>query len=312
MKPGDLVRSVHGSEEGVVQSILPKGIVEVEIEDGFTIPFQKSDLVVISRQEHEFFEKETVQKERPEKTTSTAKTKSGIYFVVKKENEKYSYQLWNNQEIEVFITFYNHNSQEAVLSVHLLPFSFHNADLKTLEGTFNYTLLKIVTQKPIIVQQSLSLWQNDMETNLGYVPDLKINGFIRDLSNPTLVKKKSQPDEDFNQKNKLEEALNTGRKTGIKTKERQPSSIIDLHLEEITEEHVPENEILSLQLRVFENKLDQAITSNMTEITFIHGVGNGVLRMEIHKRLSKNIDIKYFEDAQKAKFGYGATKIQLK
>jgi dsDNA-specific endonuclease/ATPase MutS2 len=50
----------------------------------------------------------------------------------------------------------------------------------------------------------------------------------------------------------------------------------------------------------------------MDEIIFIHGVGNGVLRTEIHKRLSKNKQVEYFKDAMKEKFGYGATLVKIK
>jgi dsDNA-specific endonuclease/ATPase MutS2 len=50
----------------------------------------------------------------------------------------------------------------------------------------------------------------------------------------------------------------------------------------------------------------------MDEITFIHGVGNGVLRDSIHKRLSGNKNVQYYEDVQKDKFGYGATKVKIK
>jgi dsDNA-specific endonuclease/ATPase MutS2 len=50
----------------------------------------------------------------------------------------------------------------------------------------------------------------------------------------------------------------------------------------------------------------------MHEIIFIHGAGNGTLRKEIHRQLSRNKDIKFFEEAQKEKFGYGATLVRLK
>jgi dsDNA-specific endonuclease/ATPase MutS2 len=50
----------------------------------------------------------------------------------------------------------------------------------------------------------------------------------------------------------------------------------------------------------------------MDEIVFIHGVGNGILRMEIHKRLGKHAYVQFFKDAMKEKFGYGATLVKLK
>lgn len=93
-----------------------------------------------------------------------------------------------------------------------------------------------------------------------------------------------------------------------------PDYEIDLHIENLTKDApvMDNGEILKLQLNTFENKLENAIASGMSEIIFIHGVGNGVLRTEIHKRLSKNDDIQYFEDARKEKFGYGATSVKLK
>jgi len=67
-----------------------------------------------------------------------------------------------------------------------------------------------------------------------------------------------------------------------------------------------------LQLTAFQDNLDRASAANMHEIIFIHGTGNGVLRNEIQKLLSRNKNIKYFEDARKEKFGYGATLVRLK
>jgi dsDNA-specific endonuclease/ATPase MutS2 len=58
--------------------------------------------------------------------------------------------------------------------------------------------------------------------------------------------------------------------------------------------------------------LANALATDMEEITFIHGVGNGTLKNAIHKALARNKNIKFFQDAQKDKFGYGATFVRLK
>jgi dsDNA-specific endonuclease/ATPase MutS2 len=71
-------------------------------------------------------------------------------------------------------------------------------------------------------------------------------------------------------------------------------------------------DIINLQIRTFEKALENAIATGMAEIVFIHGVGNGVLRTELHRRLSKHANVKYFEDARKEKFGYGATAVKIK
>ena len=61
-------------------------------------------------------------------------------------------------------------------------------------------------------------------------------------------------------------------------------------------------------MALFEKELDSAIMNNCSEITFIHGVGSGKLKYEISKILSKHPHVKYYQDADKQKFGYGATK----
>ena len=56
----------------------------------------------------------------------------------------------------------------------------------------------------------------------------------------------------------------------------------------------------------------RALAIHIHEIVFIHGMGNGVLRKEIHRQLSRNKGIKFFEDVRKEKFGFDATLAQLK
>ncbi len=94
-----------------------------------------------------------------------------------------------------------------------------------------------------------------------------------------------------------------------------PPHELDLHIEALRPEGAGElsnTAMLRLQLDAFEDALSRALATNMHEIIFIHGAGNGTLRKEIHRQLSRNKDIKFFEEAQKEKFGYGATLVRLK
>ncbi len=47
MNIGDRVRLLHGNEEGTIRKISSSGRIEVEIEDGFIIPAQKQELVLV-------------------------------------------------------------------------------------------------------------------------------------------------------------------------------------------------------------------------------------------------------------------------
>jgi len=94
-----------------------------------------------------------------------------------------------------------------------------------------------------------------------------------------------------------------------------PPHEFDLHIEKLRPEGAADlsnTAMLRLQLDAFEDALSRALATNMHEIIFIHGAGSGTLRKEIHRQLSRNKDIKFFEEAQKEKFGYGATLVRLK
>ncbi len=94
-----------------------------------------------------------------------------------------------------------------------------------------------------------------------------------------------------------------------------PPHEVNLHLEHLADApagEVNNTEALRLQMAAFQDALDRAIATSMHEIIFIHGVGTGTLRKEIHRNLSRDARIKFFEEAQKEKFGFGATKVRLK
>jgi len=99
-----------------------------------------------------------------------------------------------------------------------------------------------------------------------------------------------------------------------KTNIEKPSNEIDLHIEKLRNDHqfLSSHEILGIQLEKFHQSLDAAVVHQLPEIIFIHGAGNGTLRHELHKILGRHQKVQTFMDAQKEKFGYGATKVLLK
>ena len=110
---------------------------------------------------------------------------------------------------------------------------------------------------------------------------------------------------------KLKEQLTEYQEETIIVKNpHSPIREVDLHIERLREdfEFLKPEEILPIQMALFEKELDSAIMNNCSEITFIHGVGSGKLKYEISKILSKHPHVKYYQDADKQKFGYGATK----
>jgi dsDNA-specific endonuclease/ATPase MutS2 len=102
--------------------------------------------------------------------------------------------------------------------------------------------------------------------------------------------------------------------TEEKQEVQKPVSELDLHIEKLRDDYqfLSSSEILNIQTDHFKKALDGAIVHQMPDITFIHGTGNGILKHELHKLLSKHPKVQTFMDARKEKFGYGATKVILK
>ncbi len=86
---------------------------------------------------------------------------------------------------------------------------------------------------------------------------------------------------------------------------------IDLHLPALVRDpaSVPKDQVLATQLRYFENYLQMALKLGVDNIFIIHGVGNGILRKEIHKHLEKTPFVRKFKNEYHEKFGYGATEV---
>ena len=88
-------------------------------------------------------------------------------------------------------------------------------------------------------------------------------------------------------------------------------TVVDLHIEKLTDDwkHLSNYEILSIQLKAFEKYYHLSVAHHQPSLTVIHGVGEGVLRNEIHEKLRLKKEVKTFVNQYHHNFGYGATEI---
>ena len=86
--------------------------------------------------------------------------------------------------------------------------------------------------------------------------------------------------------------------------------VVDLHIEELLKvfSGLSNAQIISHQINCFQKEMDQAILNKLHKITFIHGVGQGVLKSAIREELKKYDHVKYSEGPPE-KYGYGATEV---
>lgn len=311
MNIGDKVRVIHGTEEGIVVRVLPDGLVEIEIEDGFTIPVLIRDLVIIQPglQDIKQDKKAPLEEKKPVGQKGLflgihMKTQDmvEVFFINNTEqalllaggkSQKESYKGLCTEKVKgkSYFKIDQTTFQRLQEEQFIFEYIVHEPTKNSLPRIFSKkvrakasSLQKAKTNAPLI-NQEMHLIQLDADA---------IQVDAQSLQEQLTERKESKPID------------NTPSK-GLKKE-------VDLHIEAITDDHefLSSEEKLIQQIATFEKTLDNAIAFGLDEITFIHGVGNGKLRMEIHKLLSKNSQVAWFKDAAKEKFGYGATLVKIK
>ncbi|TGE18292.1 Smr/MutS family protein [Hymenobacter elongatus] len=370
MNVGDRVRLLTGREEGIITRLLDNDLVEVAIDNDFTIPVLRREVVVVAAEETKAFglsasavaaEKKaasnnasraakaagaaapatpaTKKPEGPETPVApkAAPVQKGLYLALTHQSpELLSLHVINHTDRDVLFTY----GEELAGKYRAL--AAEKLSAKSVSQPLGHWHLKDFDKWPASVVQLLPHLLNDttayellikrvqFRANSFYtsrqanVPVLQREAYLFQLDEKPAAPIVIAPE-------KLAETLqqqltgNAPAKPAAVAPVPEPAKIlvapsheVDLHLEALHPEAATEEPplsntaILKLQLEAFEDTLSRALATNMHEIVFIHGSGNGTLRKELHKLLSRNKDIKFFEDAQKEKFGYGATLVRLK
>lgn len=98
-----------------------------------------------------------------------------------------------------------------------------------------------------------------------------------------------------------------------KKRERdQPIMEIDLHIHKLlpSSRGMAKHDILTYQLNAAQRQLDFAMQKRIQRVVFIHGVGEGVLKLELEYLFKRYEGIKYYE-ADYQKYGLGATEVYI-
>jgi hypothetical protein len=100
----------------------------------------------------------------------------------------------------------------------------------------------------------------------------------------------------------------------IKKETKPEIEEVDLHIHELIENHynLSASEIIQTQLARFETALEGGIRSSSTKkMVFIHGLGNGKLKLEIRKILETKYTKFKYQDASFKEYGFGATLVYI-
>lgn len=132
------------------------------------------------------------------------------------------------------------------------------------------------------------------------------NGFEDWYPAGELVPRKKLEFKEVKYKDQPPRSQNAGKSTQTRVME------VDLHFAQLVE--FPKNytrwEMVQIQLQTARQAVDKARRSGIKTLILIHGVGEGRLREEIHQMLER-MDRLQFYDASYAKYGQGATEVEL-
>lgn len=318
MNVGDRVRLMSGREEGIITRILDNNIVEVAIDNDFTIPVSRREIVLIAPEEAKAFRSSEPEYAKPasrKEPPAPVLAEKGIYLaLVHQSDELLAATVLNNTDYDILFT----SGEEREGRYRGLQNDKLNPKASRVVGHYH---LKDFEKWPTLIIQFLQ--HRNGGPNLFEPVTKKVlfraNSFYKSKKTAPILNKAAylfqldtkpvsvDPD-------KILEQLSEKPAAQENSKVKAPEHEVDLHIDKLVEDHsdMSNTAMLKLQLDRFQDALDRAIAANMHEIIFIHGSGNGVLRKEIHKLLSRAPGIRHYEDAKKEKFGYGATLVRLR
>tara|TARA_R110002049_G_scaffold76250_4_gene196085 strand:- start:7214 stop:7780 length:567 start_codon:yes stop_codon:yes gene_type:complete len=113
----------------------------------------------------------------------------------------------------------------------------------------------------------------------------------------------------------LSEKEQAAKRKQIKTRTKdryEPTMEVDLHIHQLVKSYknMSNHEMLTLQLDTARRQLEFAINKRIQKIVFIHGVGEGVLKVELDYLFGRYNNVKFY-DANYQKYGLGATEVYI-
>lgn len=312
---GDFVRFVDEKREGYITRIIDALTVGVTDTDGFEIPVAVSNLTTVYGHQAHPVQTEEVRMDRAAAIPSSAFIGEGLFLAVsevQKNNPTVHFHFINRSSYELLVSLTTadqeaHQGQFGGVIPAQGQSQVFTANLAELDRWPALFIQAIFFTRRAMQPKTPLLWNRKFKSKHFSEGKERINelnqyGWIFRLDEPVPL---IDPQ-------KLKESLFRGEERS--TKVGRPAEEIDLHIEKLRDDHqfLNATEMLTAQLDHFQSMLAAGIVHEFPKMVFIHGVGNGTLRHQIHKVLSKHPQVRTFMDAQKLKFGFGATEVIFK
>lgn len=159
----------------------------------------------------------------------------------------------------------------------------------------------------ILVHQDLI----SIEDKEGFIFNFKAHELIKVEGSSNIFTKVSYEDIEAVKVQKQIASKKPKQKIQLKSKQEAPV-VIDLHIGQLVQftKGLTNFDMLNLQLNTAKHQLEKAIKNRWPKIVFIHGVGEGVLKMELHTLFRRYEQVTFY-DADYKTFGLGATEVRI-
>jgi hypothetical protein len=311
-KLGEFVRFVDERREGYITKIFDDTMIGVTGDDDFEIPVPANKVTRVHGHIYKGIESQALN----EKPIPLAEFKtSGVQLAVVSDAAKGSvvyFHLVNNTSYQLLATLSTQKDafQKGVFAGIIAPHATAKVFSASLTELSNWPKFAI----QVVFYSGLEAQPKEP---LVYEVKFAAKNFAGAKKDVALLKQQAwsvqidEPELKIDAQ-KLKESF--FRPTEEKKDIEKPAKEVDLHIEKLRDDHqfLSTEEILTIQLNSFQKALEAAIVHKLQSIVFIHGVGNGTLRYEIQKVVSKHKQVKTYMDARKERYGYGATEVLLK
>ncbi|HET8828248.1 MAG TPA: Smr/MutS family protein [Pelobium sp.] len=309
---GEFVRFVDERREGYITKIINEEMVGVTGDDDFEIPVMITNITRV----HGHSSNPDINKAQTAEENNTANfVERGVFLAAIPDANKGSvvhFHVVNETSYQLMLSLKTISKDvykgvffgelAAGKSIKVYSGALPDLDLwPTLSfQVMFYTASNKEHKKPL--EKAFKFKSKDFAGSKTQIPMVKTNGWLFRMDEPELILDAEKIKESFFKPSEEKAEL------------QKPAKEVDLHIEKLRDDHafLSKREMMDIQLEHFQKNLEAAIVHKFESIVFIHGAGNGTLQHEIHKAISKNPQVKTFMDAQKEKFGYGATKIIIK
>jgi hypothetical protein len=320
-KIGDRVSFLNEKGGGVVVSIKDKQTVVVSEDDGFSTPYLIKQLVKVNKQVSD------IKQDLQFPTSGKEEQQICLLFVPKDSNKilesDFDLQLVNNSGNNFYFELYQFevdkimliNSGQLADGMTQLVKTIKRVEVEAycrlkFQCLFNSNK-KMEPMHPYHEEVNIKaskFFKNNSFIFSPFVGNLSFKVQLADENTISFLKQKNL---DVNEQLSDKDFLTQEKKSKPNHYLRKEEEV-DLHISEILENQMGMSaiQLLQIQLNLFKKEMEKAIQLNYASITFIHGIGKGVLKESILNELSNYKGIKFYP-ASFQKYGNGATKVEI-